>query len=66
MARMNNLLKKLYRYIDSHSIGFVHLWMFLLIPCAISKHFAAWMLTANIAIWLLIMCGNRKGWRDDD
>lgn len=59
------LLKKSYLFIYNHIQGVVQLWLLLLIPCAISKHFAAWMLTANIALWLLLICGNVKGWRDE-
>lgn len=59
-------MKKLYRFIQNHFTGFIRAWLLLLIPCAISRHFAMWMMTANIAMWLLLLCGQHNKWDKED
>ena len=56
------MLKKMYQFVYRHIVGIVRTWMVLLIPCAISRHFAQWMLTANVSIWLLMICGQYLKW----
>lgn len=58
-------MKKLYLFIHNHFIGFIRIWLLLLLPCALNEHFAAWMITANITLWMLLMCGEHNRWWED-
>ena len=59
-------MKRLYRFIHKHFTGFIRFWMLALIPCALSRHFAMWMMTANVAIWMLLLCGQYNGWSKEE
>lgn len=59
-------MRKAYRFIAKHFTGFIRVWFLLLIPCAISKHFASCMVTANVAVWLLVMHGEKNNWYKED
>ena len=59
-------MKKLYKFIYKHFVGFIRFWTVCLIPCAFSKHFALWMLTANLVMYMLLLCGQHKGWNKED
>jgi hypothetical protein len=56
------MIKRIYLFLHNHLAAVIRVWMLLLIPCALSKHFAAWMLTANIAVWLIMLQGEHKKW----
>lgn len=59
-------MKKIYRFIIKHYTGFIRLWCLLLIPAAFSKHFALWLSSASYAMWMLLLCGQYNGWKEED
>lgn len=56
------MIKRIYLFLNKHLDWLVRVWMLLLIPCAFSKHFAVWVLTANIAVWLIMLQGEHMKW----
>ena len=57
-------MKKLYLFIHKHFTGVIRFWLLCLIPCAFSRHFAEWMLTLNVIMYMLLLCGKYNNWED--
>lgn len=55
-------MKKLYLFIQKHFTGVIRFWLLCLVPCAFSRHFAEWMFHANVAMYMLLLCGKYNGW----
>lgn len=60
------MIKRLYLFLHKHLHWVIRVWLLLLIPAAFSKHFASWMLIANVAVWLIMLQGEHKKWWKED
>ena len=62
------MLKKLYLFVHNHIVGFIRFWLVLLCFVAMIDSYKLYTMTitANVAIWLLVLCGQHKKWYLED
>ena len=56
------MIKKIFLLWDNHTIGFVRVLFFLLIPAAICKTFAFLLCNGLLLLWLIVKTGYEKEW----
>lgn len=60
------MIKKIYLFLNRHLRWIVIAWLLLLVPAAFIKHLAEWMVSAAVALYLIMLLGeHKKWWRED-